>query len=188
MYATVPPTHLVATVGLHLQPFLNCRVAVADVTADPIPDRSFASVSPPIERFDRNTEHLGQLRQSHQPLDRFLDHDHLPFPSGCVGGSQVEAPIESSTLRHGRLLSSHTGRTDGWFTAEPVDNRCRCKSPQTSEGGQPLVAVTLLQNLLQRGFVSPSALKRSLSRRGHPGCSRHRSSANPPSASALRYV
>jgi hypothetical protein len=26
--------------GLRLQPFLNCRAAVADVTADPIPDRS----------------------------------------------------------------------------------------------------------------------------------------------------
>jgi hypothetical protein len=45
-----------------------------------------------------------------------------------------------------------------------------------------------LQNLLQRGFVSPSALKRSLSHLNHLGCSRHRSSANPPSASALRCV
>src|SRR5215218_10394697 len=36
------PTHLVATVGLRLKLFLDCRAAVADVTADPIPDRSFA--------------------------------------------------------------------------------------------------------------------------------------------------
>src|SRR4029453_2446391 len=48
MYAKVPPTHLVATVGLHLKPFLDCRAAVADVTADPIPDRSFASVPPAV--------------------------------------------------------------------------------------------------------------------------------------------
>ena len=63
----------------------------------------------------------------------------------------------------GRLLSTHTGRTDGWFTAEPVDNRCRCKSPQTFEGGQPLVVVTLCKTCCKGGFVSPSALKRSLS-------------------------
>src|SRR5215216_3959271 len=100
MYATVPPTHLVATVGLHLQPFLNCRAAVADVTADPIPDRSFASVSPPIQRFDRNTEHLGQLWQSHQPLDRFLAHDHLPFPLRMRRWVAGRSPIESFTLRH----------------------------------------------------------------------------------------
>ena len=49
MYATVLPTHLVATVGLRLQPFLNCRAAVADVTADPIPGRSIASVPPAIQ-------------------------------------------------------------------------------------------------------------------------------------------
>src|SRR5829696_10573966 len=143
MYATVPPTHLVATVGLHLQPFLNCRAAVADVTADPIPDRSFASVSPPIQRFDRNTEHLGQLWQSHQPLDRFLAHDHLPSPPDASVGRMSKPRSNLLLSGTGRLLSSHTGRTDGWFTAEPVDNRCRCKSPQTSEDGQPLVAVTL---------------------------------------------
>jgi hypothetical protein len=79
MYATVLPTHLVATVGLGLQPLLNCRAAVADVTADSIPDRSFASVPPAVQRFDRNAEHLGQLWQSHKPLSRFLAHDHLPF-------------------------------------------------------------------------------------------------------------
>ena len=79
MYATVLPTHLVATVRLRLQPLLNYRAAVADVTADPIPDRSFASVPPAVQRFDRNAEHLGQLWQSHKPLSRFLAHDHLPF-------------------------------------------------------------------------------------------------------------
>ena len=72
MYATVLPTHLVATVGLGLQPLLNCRAAVADVTADSIPDRSFASVPPAVQCFDWNAEHLGQLWQSHKPLSRFL--------------------------------------------------------------------------------------------------------------------
>jgi len=35
-----------------------------------------------------------------------------------------------------------------------VDNRCRCKSPQTSEGGQPLVAVTLCR-LVAKGLREP---------------------------------
>jgi hypothetical protein len=83
---------------LRLKPFLDCRAAVADVTADPIPDRSFASVPPAIERVDRNAKHLGQLWQSHQPLGRFLARDHLPFSSGCVGGSQVEASDRTFAL------------------------------------------------------------------------------------------
>src|SRR5687767_857561 len=107
MYATVLPTHLVATVGLRLKPFLDCRAAVADMTPDPIPDRSFASVSPAIQRVDRYAKHLGQLWQSHQRLDRFLAGDHLPFSSGCVGGSQVEASDRTFPLSGtGRLLSS----------------------------------------------------------------------------------
>ena len=36
--------------------------------------------------------------------------------------------------------------------------------------------------------MSPSALNRSPCHRSHPGCSRHHSSANPPSASAPRCV
>jgi hypothetical protein len=111
MYATVLPTHLVATVGLRLQPFLNCRTAVADVTADPIPDRSFASVPPAIQRFDRNAKHLGQLWQSHQPLGRFPAHDHLPFSSGCLGGPQVEA--SEKILPSQAMDSSYLATPDG---------------------------------------------------------------------------
>ena len=72
MYATVLPVDLIAMVGLRLPPFLNCSAAIADMTADPIPDRSLATVPPAVQRFDRNAKHLGQLRQSHQPLGRLL--------------------------------------------------------------------------------------------------------------------
>src|SRR5215218_7352755 len=70
--------------------------------------------------------------------------DHLPFSSGCVGGSQVEASDRTfPLLGTGQLLSSHVGRTGGSFTAEPVDNRVALKPLQIPYGGQPLLAVTL---------------------------------------------
>jgi hypothetical protein len=108
------------------------------VTADPIPDRSFASVPPAIQHFDRNAEHLGQLWQSHKPLRRFLVHDRLP------------SRPDASVVR--RLPSSHAGRTGGLLIAELVDNRCRCKPLQTPEGGQLSLAVILCRNLVQRGL------------------------------------
>jgi hypothetical protein len=111
MYATVLPTHLVATVGLRLQPFLNCRAAVADVTADPIPDRSIASVPPAIQRFDRNAKHLGQLWQSHQPLNRFLTHDHLPSHPDASVVRRSKPAIEPFLYQ--ALDSSYLATPDG---------------------------------------------------------------------------
>src|SRR5215218_9242725 len=125
MYATALPNPVLATIRLCLQPLLNGRTAVADVATGPVPDRSVASVSPAIQCFDRNAEHLGQLWQSHQPLNRFLAHDHLPFSSGYVGGPPVEA--SDGTFPSQALDSSYLATSGGQVAGSrpAADNRCR---------------------------------------------------------------
>ena len=80
----------------------------------------------------------------------FLPMIIFTFSFGCVGGPQVEASDGILPSATGQPLSSHAGRTGGWFTAEPVDNRCRCEPLQTPLGGQLLLAVTLCRKILRR--------------------------------------
>lgn len=85
-------------------------------------------------------------------LYQALDSSYQATPDGRVADSPPSLWI--------------TGAAENFYRRPTADNRC-------------WRSLSVGKICCRGDFVSPSALKRSPSHRGHPGCSCHRSSANP---------